>query len=160
VHVSRLLALAASRRSSGRRLPLPGGREAIVEFDALRIGPRRSPAAPFTLPLDVPGRAQAPGGTSVLARAAQGPVKSGRDQAVVAVDERARLVLRTRQPGDRVYEGGRRVSLKKFLIEQRVPVSARPGLPLVASGHDVVFVPGLMVDSPPGERFVSLEVGG
>ena len=44
-----LLALAAAARPSGRRLPLPGGREAVVDFDELRIGPRRTPAEAFAL---------------------------------------------------------------------------------------------------------------
>jgi tRNA(Ile)-lysidine synthase len=78
---------------------------------------------------------------------------------VVAV-EREPLVLRSRRPGDRVFVRGRPVSLKRFLMERHVPVDARAGLPLVASGPDVLFVPGLPVESPPGGRFVRLEVQG
>jgi hypothetical protein len=52
------------------------------------------------------------------------------------------------------------MSLKRFLVERQIPVDARAGLPLVASGPDVLFVPGLPVESPPGGRFVRLEVLG
>jgi hypothetical protein len=50
------------------------------------------------------------------------------------------------------------VSLKRFLVDRRIPADARPGLALVASGPDVLFVPGVPVGSPPGRRYVRLEV--
>jgi hypothetical protein len=40
VHVERVLALARSRMASGRRLPLPGGREVRYRLGELWIGPR------------------------------------------------------------------------------------------------------------------------
>jgi tRNA(Ile)-lysidine synthetase-like protein len=70
------------------------------------------------------------------------------------------LLLRTRRPGDRVFVHGRAVSLKRFLMDREIPVDVRAGLPLVASGPAVLFVPGLPVESPPGGRFVRLEVLG
>jgi tRNA(Ile)-lysidine synthetase-like protein len=94
----------------------------------------------------------------VRATEAEGPAASGAEHAVVGLDAVAPLLVRTRRPGDRVLWHGHHVSLKKFLIERRVPVGLRAGLPLVASGRDVIFVPGLPVGSPPGPRFVSLEV--
>lgn len=157
VHVERLLRLCRPR-ASGRSLDLPGGREARVEFGGLRIGPRVASPPPFAVSLDVPGQAQVPGGPLVRAREAEGPAESGREHAVVGLDSVAPLLLRTRRPGDRVYWRGHHVSLKKFLIERRVPAGQRAGLPLVAAGRDVVFVPGLPVGSAPGERYVSFEV--
>ena len=41
VHVGRLLGLACSDTASGRRLSLPGLREAVFSFDEVQIGPRR-----------------------------------------------------------------------------------------------------------------------
>jgi len=161
VHVERLLALARSARSSGRRLPLPGDREAIVRFGHIRLGLRLPAPFPFALALAVPGRARIPGGPTLESRAAGGPARSGPDRAVVAVPIEAEpLLLRTRRPGDRVFLRGRSMSLKRFLMESHIPVDARAGLPLVASGPDVLFVPGLPVESPPGGRFVRLEVLG
>ena len=158
-HVERLLDLARAPRSSGRRLPLPGAREAVVRFGLLRLGPRLMPTVPFAVALGVPGDVRVPGGPMVRIRAAFGPARSGGDEAVVAVPSRSEpLCVRTRRPGDRVFVRGRAVSLKRFLMDRRIPVDARPGLTLVASGPDVLFVPGVPVGSPPGHRFVRLEV--
>ena len=55
-------------------------------------------------------------------------------------------MVRTRQPGDRVRYRGRQVSLKRFLMTRRVAAQYRPGLPLVAAGSQVLFVPGQPVD--------------
>jgi tRNA(Ile)-lysidine synthase len=157
VHVERLRALCRPG-SSGRSLSLPGGREARVEFGTLRIGPHTESPEPFAISLEVPGQARVPGGPIVRAEEAAGPAASGRHHAVVGLGSDTPLLLRTRRPGDRVYWRGHHVSLKKFLIERRVPVGLRAGLPLVAAGRDVVFVPGLLVGSAPGKHFVSFEV--
>ena len=50
------------------------------------------------------------------------------------------------------------VAPRKSLLERRIPVDVRPGLPLVAAGADILFMPGFAVESPPGPSFVSLEV--
>lgn len=159
LHVERLLDLARSHGTSGRRLPLPAAREAVVRFGHLRLGPRLAPTVPFALAVGIPGEVRIPGGPTLRVRATDGPARSGEDQAVVAVPPGPEpLWVRTRRPGDRVFVGGRAVSLKRFLMDRRIPAEARPGLPLVASGPDVLFVPGLPVGSPPGRCFVRLEV--
>jgi tRNA(Ile)-lysidine synthase len=157
-HVETLLALAAA--PSGRRLPLPGGREAVVRFGEMRIGPRLSPKGPFAFDLPVPGRVELPGGQAVLARPARGPASAGERSAVVGAPE-GPLVVRSRQVGDRVRAGNRDVSLKRFLMDRRVPADLRSRLPLVAAGHRVVWVPGQPVPAATaGERFVRLELLG
>jgi tRNA(Ile)-lysidine synthase len=159
LHVERLLDLARAPRPSGRRLPLPGAREAIVRFGHIRLGPKLAPRPAFALALGVPGDVRIPGGPTLRIRPAGGPARSGADEAVVAVPEPSEpLSVRTRRPGDRVFIRGRAVSLKRFLMDRHIPAESRPGLPLVASGRDVLFVPGLPVGSPPGSRFVRLEV--
>jgi tRNA(Ile)-lysidine synthase len=159
VHVERLFDLARAPLASGRRLPLPGAREAIVRFGHIRLGPRQTPSGPFALAVDVPGDVRIPGGPTVRVRLADGPPHSGADEAVVALPAGSEpLWVRTRRPGDRVFVRGRAVSLKRFLMDRQVPADTRPGLPLVAAGPDVLFVPGVPVGSPPGRRFVRLEV--
>jgi tRNA(Ile)-lysidine synthase len=155
--VERLLDLASAKAPSGRRLALPGDREALFRFDTIRIGPRTSPPAAFSRPLRVPGRVELPGGQVLVARPAEGPAASGEQTAVVAVPE-GPLVVRTRQPGDRVRRHGRDVSLKRFLMERRVPADLRSGLPLVASGGRVLWVAGEAPESLPGRRFVRLRL--
>jgi len=159
VHVEKLASLVRSPSASGRRLPLPGGREAQVVFDELRLGPRFTPARPFALKVSVPGRVELPDGTALLAEAARGPAVSNGTTAVVAAPEGgAELVVRTRRPGDRVRFRGRQISLKRFLVNQRVGAFRRAGLPLVAAGSQVLFVPGEPVESPPGTTFVKLSL--
>ncbi len=158
-HVDAILDLAATDAPSGRRVALPGGREAVFHFDEVRIGRRRAPAAPFELPLRVPGAVALPDGRSLVARAAPGPAVSSEAAAVVAVPA-GPLVVRTRRPGDRVRAAGRDVSLKRFLMDRRVPAQERGALPLLAAGHQVLWVPGQRIDGAEAAepRFVRLEL--
>jgi tRNA(Ile)-lysidine synthase len=151
-HVDRILALATAARPSGKRLPLPGGREAVVEFAYLRIGPRRAPAEAFAVDVPVPGRVDLPGrGLSLEAQTAAGPGASNGVTAVVAAPD-GPLTVRTRRPGDRVRAKGRDMSLKKFLMERRVPADERAGLPLLAAGSRVLWVPGQELEEEMGAR--------
>jgi tRNA(Ile)-lysidine synthase len=163
-HVDRVLALAEPGKRSGKRVPLPGDREAVVDFGRLRIGPRRRPAEPFSIELMVPGTAEIPGGFSIEALADSGPAESsgatadGATAVVAAPD--GPLTVRTRQPGDRVRAKGREMSLKKFLTERQVPAAERAGLPLLASGHRVLWVPGQRIDADlDGPRYVRVRLG-
>jgi tRNA(Ile)-lysidine synthase len=151
-HVDRILALAAGPKPSGKRLPLPGGREAVAEWGEVRIGPRLSPAEPFAIDVPVPGRVTLPGrGLALKAQSDQGPAVSNGVTAVVAAPA-GPLTLRTRRPGDRVRAKGRDMSLKKFLMERRVPADERAGLPLLASGRRVLWVPGQPLDADGDSR--------
>lgn len=151
-HVDRILALATAARPSGKRLPLPGGREAVVEFAEMRIGPRRAPARAFAIDVPVPGRVDLPGrDVSLEAQTARGPAASNGVTAVVAAPD-GPLTVRTRRPGDRVRTKGRDMSLKKFLMERRVPADERAGLPLLAAGSRVLWVPGLELEEEKGAR--------
>jgi tRNA(Ile)-lysidine synthase len=161
-HVERLLDLAASDRPSGRSLALPGGRTAHFRFDHVHLGPSPRPAGAFAYPLDVPGRVELPHGFALEVLAASGPAPSPAEAghegrtAVVAAPRDAALLVRTRRPGDRVSWHGREVSLKRFLIERRVPADERPGLPLLAAGSRVLWVPGQPVEGRAGDRWLGL----
>jgi tRNA(Ile)-lysidine synthase len=157
VQVERVLELAAAEHSSGRRLPLPGGREAVVAFSEMRVGPKRAAPKAFARRLSVPGTVDVPGGMRIVAGPAEGPAVSSVDAAVIAAPARG-LVVRTRRPGDRVRAKGRLLSLKRYLIERRVPADVRGGLAVVASGRDVLWVPGQPADCTQGRRFVRLQL--
>jgi tRNA(Ile)-lysidine synthase len=145
IHVERLLRLATVPGSSGRRLPLPGGREAVVRFDLIAIVPRPHAAEAFASPLSVPGFVCLPDGRVLAAESAAGPGACSAEQAVVPAP-RTGLSVRTRRPGDRIRSRGRDVSLKRYLLDRRVPADLRAGLPLVAEGSRVVWIPGLPAD--------------
>jgi tRNA(Ile)-lysidine synthase len=158
VHVNRILELTGSARPSGKRLALPGGREAVCCFEELRLGPRHTPCRPYDYALSVPGQVELPGGAAICATPAPGPQASKGTSAVIVAPE-APLSVRTRRPGDRVRTRGREVSLRSFLMARRVPADARPSLPLVTAGRQVLWVPGLPVETAQAgaRRFVQLE---
>jgi tRNA(Ile)-lysidine synthase len=154
-HVEALLGLATAG-ASGRRVSLPGARDATVSFGDLRIAPRRGPSHAFALPLPVPGRAVLPGGWEVVAR----PLPSAQPACGEAAFSGPRdgLVVRTRRSGDRVRLRHREMSLKRFLMERRVPFDERSRLPLIASGDRVLWVAGQAIETPPapGESWTGL----
>jgi tRNA(Ile)-lysidine synthase len=51
------------------------------------------------------------------------------------------LVVRTRQPGDRL--AGRQKKVQDLFVDAKVPSSERDGWPLVVAGDEVVSVPGI-----------------
>src|SRR6185436_17477580 len=103
-------------KPSGKRLTVPGGREAVVEFSDVNIGPRRPPAVAFAVDVPVPGRVDLPGrGLNLSAQTVGGPAASNGVSAVVGAPD-GPLTVRTRRPGDRVRAKGRDMSLKKFLM--------------------------------------------
>jgi tRNA(Ile)-lysidine synthase len=158
VQVERLLALARDPASSGRQLPLAGGREARVRFDSIWVGSPRPPR-PFARPLEVPGTVRLPDGGLVTARLWDGAGAPRGDTALVPAG--GRLTVRTRRPGDRVRRSGREISLKRLLLDRRVPADRRDELPLVADGSQVLWGPGLGIDAPvpdPGRSLIQLEL--
>jgi tRNA(Ile)-lysidine synthase len=99
-----------------------------------------------------------PDGSRLVARASRGPATSSAAAAVVAVPE-GPLEVRTRRPGDRVRAAGREVSLRRFLMDKRVPAQDRGSLPLLAAGHRVFWVPGQRLDgAETPRRFVRVEL--
>ena len=137
---------------------------AHFRFDRVHIGRSTRPAGPFAYPLDVPGRVELPHGFALEVLAATGPASSPAESgsegrtAVVAAPRGEPLLVRTRRPGDRVSWHGREVSLKRFLMERRVPADERPGLPLVAAGSRVLWVPGQPVEGLAGDRWLGLRL--
>jgi tRNA(Ile)-lysidine synthase len=156
--VRRLLGLVNVPAASGRRLPLPDDRVALVRFDRLVIARAAPPEPAFAATLDVPGRVRLPDGRTLRAEEAKAPAAGSASDAIVPAPA-APLCVRTRRPGDRIRSRGRDISLKRFLLDRRVPADLRPGLPLVADGSRVVWVPGLPVEPAPGPgRLIHLHV--
>jgi tRNA(Ile)-lysidine synthase len=176
-HVERILALVASPFPSGRRVALPGGREAVFHFDELRVATSEKIQAPFAMPLSVPGMALLPDGSALVAETAAPPAPPRppgdrarermpgftpgapeADEVVIGLPP-GDLQVRTRRPGDRVQAAGRDLSLRRFLVERRVPAAERERLPVVACGDQVVWVAGQVVQgSREGDRFARLRL--
>jgi len=156
-HLEGLIDLASARTTSGRSLALPGDRVATVCFDELRVARRTSAPPAFAYALGVPGRVELPGGLAVETEAA-GTASNREGSLRVAIPSGEPLQLRTRRPGDRVFWRGRPVSLKRFLMETRVPAEERGSLPLLAAGPRIVWVPGAALDERAGDRWIALRV--
>lgn len=134
-HVEAVLRLARARRPG--RAALPGGVEARCRYGRLELGvpPRRDRPTPAPLEVAGPGRHPLPGGGQLWLEV--------RLPAGVPWP----LVLRTRRAGDRIRpEGGAgSKSLKRWLIDRKVPREARAGLWLLAAGAEVLAIPALGV---------------
>jgi tRNA(Ile)-lysidine synthase len=156
-HIERILALVSSPFPSGRRVALSGGREAVFHFDELRIAPKEGRQAPFAMPLGVPGRAVLPDGSALVAEMVAAPAAPATDDVIEL--PAGDLQVRTRRPGDRVHAQGRDLSLRRFLVERRVPAAQRERIPVVACGDQVVWVAGQTVEGPHGgDRFARLRL--
>ena len=154
--------------SSGREMCLPDGVRISIEFDRARID--RSPTSaeedlPATLPAASAGSVQSVGlrlgGRSFRIVAEFGPqTASEADREAIwrarigLSSLRFPLLLRSRRPGDRVRTRAGTKSLKKLMIERRVPLAERSGRPvLVDADGTVAWVAGLgcFTDSPTGD---------
>jgi len=135
-HVEAVLALLRRRRPG--RIALPGAIEARCRYGALELGtPPPTPAALEPIEMRGPGRYRLP------ARDVAVEVRAGDVEAVEWP-----LWLRTRRPGDRIRpEGGPgSKTLKRWLIDRRVPREARDGLLLVADAAGrILAIPELEV---------------
>jgi tRNA(Ile)-lysidine synthase len=132
VHVDDILA-AARGRSGSRTVALPGGAVFRREYDDLVFLPAEG----------------APDGKAAAAEVTVG--KSGTFvhaglgvRIAVKAAGGTRLfpiVLRGRKEGDRL--SGRKRTLKKLLIDSKVPRSARDQVPLLAKGKEILWAAGL-----------------
>ncbi len=155
VHLERLLALVRSPGASGRSLALPGNRVAHVRFDEIRVAPRTKAPSPFAYALAVPGRVELPGGLLVETTPEGQANEEGQR---VPVPPGAKLVLRTRRPGDRVHWHGHEITLKRLLLENRIPAEDRDSLPVLAAGPRVLWFPGAALEGRAGDRWIGLRL--
>jgi tRNA(Ile)-lysidine synthase len=151
----------ARRRRAGGHLDLAGlmierrGPTLLIGPPAGRSGARaRLPAFRETLP--VPGSVDIPAAglsvTASLEASAAPEALTGRSHGAVAVVRASSLglplVVRTRQPGDRVRPAGApgRRKLQDLLVDRKVPRDERDRVPIVvdASGR-IVWVVGLAI---------------
>ena len=112
--------------------------------------------APFNVVLPVPGEAQIPEAGCTVSADLMDDVASiperesaGMNQALVAREQCAEpLSIRNRRPGDRIQMAGMqgRKRLQDFLVDRKVPRSARDLVPVVVDQRDrIVWVAGYAV---------------
>ncbi|WP_242355505.1 MULTISPECIES: tRNA lysidine(34) synthetase TilS [Anaeromyxobacter] len=134
-HVEAILSLV--RRERPGKVTLPGGRLARCRYGRLELLPsERAPEAGTLAPIEVRG----PGRYALPEHRCAVEIECLREGAVPWP-----LALRTRRPGDRWRPDGGRGSktLKRWLIDRKVPRERRDGLVLLARGAEVVAIPEL-----------------
>jgi tRNA(Ile)-lysidine synthase len=135
--------LALGKRGGTATLDLGGGLRAVVEYGRLRFdhGP---PEPPSPTTLRVPGSAAFGTGRVTCELAADGAL----DAAALAPE----LEVRAWRPGDRI----RARTLQDLFTDRKVPREQRHQLPIVVSGGEIAWVPGVGT----GERFAAGEHTG
>jgi tRNA(Ile)-lysidine synthase len=138
-HIEPIQKLIQARKSSGV-LPLPGEAKVYVDRGSLYAFPGPLPKRPRNRE-----KAQVVGpGVWLIHSNNLGASVEIRSKEPARVE---RLELRTRRPGDGVWES--RHKLKEVFIEKKIPRVYRDFIPVLASGGKVVSVPGLIKNKDP-----------
>lgn len=149
--VEAILDLARIGRE-GRERALPGGLTALVRGGdlVLKRTTQRPPGPPpgFDVTMPIPGRVALPGGCGAISARLEDAGAADPGSPFVARLDADRLGgtvrIRLRRPGDRFHPlgapGPRR--LKEFLIDRKVPRSARDRIPLVVGPAGIAWVTG------------------
>ena len=130
---------------TGSEQSLPHGRQARVSYGRLQILPQ-GPAAKGALP--PPARVRVPGVTEwgtwrLTARVLPAPPAAAKpNEFYFAAPPPASLCLRGRAAGDYIQLAAGRKKLKDVLIDDKIPREERAGLPLLASGGEVLWIAG------------------
>ncbi|WP_169713793.1 tRNA lysidine(34) synthetase TilS [Paludifilum halophilum] len=147
----------AGQSDPSARVNLPGGAGAEREYRLLRVfrtfpdPPDPVRISPGSYPLAVPGETgDFPFSGCFRARIESRPIPpeefNGRYAVFDADVLRFPLHIRSRQPGDRLQPkglGGTK-KVKDILIDAKVPRRLREELPLVLSGEEIVWIPGVV----------------
>lgn len=135
IHISIAENLVFSDKPSARA-DFPGGVVITRNYDTLQVC--RSDAVPESAELAVPGVTELP---------AWGiRVSCGESGEGFRVEPSGSLRIRTRQPGDSMRLSGGSKSLKKLMIDRKIPASDRPYLPILADDRGVIAAYGLGVN--------------
>lgn len=139
-HVDAVEALLTGTGSA--QAHLSGGVTALREYDILRFVTEEKPAdfAPVFLK---PGEKVWLPGAEMWCAVQKETAKPG-DFAFVTADEA--VCIRPRQTGDALHLSGGTKTVKKWMIDRKIPAAQRTALPLVADSRGVIGVCGLGMD--------------
>lgn len=157
VHVGALLELCRQGHT-GARLQLPFGLEGRISYGIFYLqkntisflendGTIETAEDIFPIVVKIPGSTRLPTGQVIVARLSDKPLELAADGKWRIYGDwdkcSGTLLLRHRQPGDRVNLGFGHKKLKDFLIDSHIPQEKRDKLWLLVSGERVLWVPGL-----------------
>lgn len=143
-HISALCKLISADTGSSAVLP---GIQAYVSYERLYLGSQKK-VEEYEQPLVLPGLTITPAG-KYRTMIVDGTVPFSENRMVGCLDHSklpAELTVRSRKDGDRFYPVGAPGSrkLKEVFIDRKVPRFERD-IPVLASGSDILFVPGIGV---------------
>ena len=148
-HLRAVQALLASASPSAR-IVLPGGAVLRRVYDRLEIGPE--PRVEFTpQPLAVPGTTAIPAlGLEISCAVVKNFENSENSPTTFflscAMIHCAELIVRPREPGDRICLPGGSRSVKRLMIDRKIPAAQRGCIPVLADGRGVIAVAGIGAD--------------
>jgi tRNA(Ile)-lysidine synthase len=157
VHIEDIL--NALDKHAGKVVGLPGGLNFTIEYERYVLGPDAAAISPFPV-IKSPVKLNIPGNTVIAGWDVSADIVS-RSEATIANKETNdftacfdyertgdRLVVRGRQPGDRLQPLGmdQPKKLNEFMIDARIPRSWRPRIPLVVSKRHIIWVVGWRID--------------
>jgi tRNA(Ile)-lysidine synthase len=125
----------------GKRVELGHGYEARLDHAGFVIAPADEAPVDFAFPFALPLAVATPNGRLVVRRGGEG---NRINDASLPGD----VVFRNRREGDYLIRPAGRRSLKRFFIDAKVPARLRERLPLLASGSEILWIPGLFVAPP------------
>jgi len=148
--------MAALTKPAGKRLSLPGGLIFSIEYDKYLIGPDPAALSPFPIlgaefPLKLPGETQLTGWRIEAAIIARQAMKDDASDYKAYFDLNKtgdKLVVRSRQPGDRFQPLGmsQPKKLGEFMIDTKIPHAWRQRIPIVCSPKQILWVVGWRID--------------
>lgn len=133
------------QKGPSARLALPGGIRARRQYQWLVFEAENDPKAEKALAFPPqalqPGQPVCQNGWQVVLYRGRPP--QGQPGRLFFFDQLTPpVVLRPRRQGDCIRQGGHRKSLKKWMIDKKIPASLRDSLPLVCDGLGPVLVCG------------------
>ena len=151
-HIEQIIRLVRNMRT-GKRIPLPGGLEAFIEYGELGIRSleKMSISEPVTRAMVIPGITEVPELDYCFEAnyQQQDMLEKNRDTNIIYVDpEKVELPLsiRTRKDGDRLsLPGGKGSSkVKKILIDMKIRQAERGLIPLLVDAKDrIIWIVGM-----------------
>jgi len=153
-HVEDILKLC--RRPSGKQVQLPGSVRVLREFDKLRFFRGELELPNFEYRIEIPGQIEIPQVGKRVRIEAFCPDSSTEPLKLPQFHtRRTHLIVRNRRPGDRYQPDPERPprSLKKLLMEQKVPFRRRSRLLVFEVDRKIVWVEGLVVCKAGSDNF-------
>jgi tRNA(Ile)-lysidine synthase len=150
VHIDELLRLIKEGPSQGR-MSIPGGWELVREYETLKLAKasRSLKRICYTYELSIGTVLPIPeAGIQLYSEQVDssfGPMPTGPMEALFDLEALPRrLVVRNFRPGDRFEPFGMsgHKKVKHLFIDKKVPLSVRASLPLLATGAEVLWIPG------------------